>query len=89
MTTRTAQLSAVALLTVCSSLAAATAFADCELLSVADAEFVLGPNVTDLSGDDAATQCMFIGGAPQAESGEPDYLDKLVTVGQRLAARLE
>ena len=39
--------------------------ADCELLSAADAEQVLGPNVTDLSGDDSQLQCMFLGGEPQ------------------------
>jgi hypothetical protein len=135
------------LFTVAGSLTAATTHADSELLSVADAELVLGPNVMDLSGDDAEFQCLFLGGSPQgtfivqfnprdyyeqatilephtpadvgeqgrtnvdtngvtalqfvqgdrsvtmsvrpAASGEPDYLDKLVTVGKRLAERLE
>ena len=54
----------ILILTVC-CIAAESAFADCELLSMADAELVLGPNVTDLSGEDAQFQCMFIGGAPQ------------------------
>ena len=51
--------------TISLSLAAATSHADCELLSTADAELVLGPNVMDLSGDDADFQCLFLGGAPQ------------------------
>lgn len=129
------------------SIAAASAYADCELLSVADAETILGPGVTDLSGNDSESQCLFLGGSPQGtfivqfadrdyydvasilephtpesvgEQGRsnidtngvtalqfvqgdrtvtmsvrsssptsPDYLDALVAVGNRLAARLE
>ena len=47
------------------SLAAAGAHADCELLSASDAELVLGLGITDLTGDDAEFQCMFLGGSPQ------------------------
>ena len=44
---------------------AAVAHADCELLSSSDAELVLGPGITDLTGDDSGFQCMFLGGSPQ------------------------
>ena len=130
----------------CSTMIAATAYADCELLSAADAELVLGPGITDLSGEDADFQCMFLGGSPQgtlivqfadrdyyeqasilephtpadvgeqgrsnvdsngitalqfvqgdrtvtmsarsSAPGDRDYLDALVTVGKRIAERL-
>ncbi len=69
------------LIYVSGSLAVATAFADCELLSVADAELVLGPSVSDLSGEDAASQCMFIGGSPQGafviQFGSRDYYNQV------------
>ena len=52
-------------ITTLACIAATSAYADCELLSVSDAELVLGPGVQDLSGDDAEFQCMFLGGSPQ------------------------
>lgn len=47
-------------------LAASAALAQCPKLSVAEAEGVLGPGVTDItSADDAEFQCFFLGGEPQ------------------------
>ena len=43
---------------------ASEAGAGCTWLSVADAESVLGSGVTDVSGEDAPTQCFFVGGSP-------------------------
>ncbi|MGD8323928.1 MAG: hypothetical protein PVF50_06135 [Gammaproteobacteria bacterium] len=58
---------------------AATAHADCDLLNLEDAELVLGPNVSDLSGDDAEFQCFFLGGSPQGtlivQFGDRDYYE--------------
>lgn len=53
------------LIAISASMAAATAQAECQLLTMSDAESVLGPNVTDLTGEDFEFQCYFLGGDPQ------------------------
>ena len=53
------------LTTIVAGIGATASYADCELLSAADAEEVLGPSVMDLSGDNSDSQCLFIGGSPQ------------------------
>ncbi len=134
-------------MTTAGCIAATLAWADCKMLSVTDAELVLGSGVQDLSGDDSEFQCLFLGGSPQgtfivqfaeranydvasiiephtpqnvgekgrsnidtngltalqfvqgdktvtmsvrsSSGSSPDYLDALVSVGMRLAERLE
>ena len=60
---------------------ASAANADCDVVDVATVESVLGSPITDLSGDDAETQCVFVGGSPQAtliiQLNTRDYYDQV------------
>ena len=54
--------SILAAFAVTAGIVASEAGAGCTWLSVSDAESVLGSGVTDVSGENAPTQCFFVGG---------------------------
>lgn len=59
------QKSAVIVFAVC-LLSCAQAYAQCEFITFDEAQQVLGIDITDLSGDDAATQCYFLSNSTNA-----------------------